>query len=110
MPISVRCVANRGNRADSADPSGVTGAYTKANRDTRLPTVTSDIFRSAAMSGRMPTMMNSLMPSMKLDAMSITTGRLKNRSFAMPYLPSTPEHQSIDVTNPRQHYAMRDTI
>ena len=80
-------MANRGNRADSAEPSGVTGAYTKANRDTRLPTVTSDIFRSAAMSGRMPTTMNSLMPSMKLDAMRITTGRLKNRSLSIRTFP-----------------------
>ena len=109
-PISVICVANRGKRADRAEPSGVTGAYTNANSDTRLPTVTSDTFNPTAMSGRMPTMMNSLMPSMKLEAIRISTGRLKNRSFAMPHLPSTPGHQSIDVTNPRQHYAMRDTI
>ncbi len=39
------------------------------------------------MSGRMPTTMNSLMPSMKLDAMRITTGRLKNRSLSIRTFP-----------------------
>ena len=75
-------MAKRGKRADNADPSGVTGAYTNANSDTRLPTVTSDTFKPAAISGRMPTTMNSLMPSMKLSEISTITGRLKNRSFA----------------------------
>ena len=43
---------------------------------------TSDTFKPAAISGRTPTTMNSLMPSMKLSEISTITGRLKNRSFA----------------------------
>ena len=73
-------MANLGNLADSADPSGVQGAYTNAKMATRLPTVTSETLSPAAMSGRMPTTTNSLMPNMKLAKIRMVTGRLKKRS------------------------------
>ena len=56
------------------------GAYTNAKMATRLPTVTSETLSPDAMSGRMPTTTNSLMPSMKLAKIRMVTGRLKKRS------------------------------
>lgn len=88
-------VANRGKRADSAEPSGVMGAYTNANSDTRLPTVTSKTRNPWAMSGRMPTTTKSLMPSTKLDAISVTAGSVKKRS-----LPCRPRMAEPDMTVP----------
>lgn len=55
-----------------------------ANSDTRLPTVTSETRNPWAMSGKMPTTTNSLIPSTKLDAISVTTGSVKKRSLPLP--------------------------
>lgn len=66
-----------------------------ANSDTRLPTVTSETRNPWAMSGRMPTTTKSLMPSTKLDAISVTTGSVKKRS-----LPCRPRMAEPDMTVP----------
>lgn len=66
-----------------------------ANRDTRLPTVTSETRNPWAMSGRMPTTTKSLMPSTKLDAISVATGSVKKRS-----LPCHPRMAEPDMTVP----------
>lgn len=66
-----------------------------ANSDTRLPTVTSETRNPWAMSGRMPTTTKSLMPSTKLDAISVTAGSVKKRS-----LPCRPRMAEPDMTVP----------
>lgn len=66
-----------------------------ANRDTRLPAVTSETRNPWAMSGRMPTTTKSLMPSTKLDAISVATGSVKKRS-----LPCCPRMAEPDMTVP----------
>lgn len=71
------------------------GAYTNANSDTRSPTVTSETRNPWALLGRMPTTTNSLMPSTKLDAISVTTGSVKKRS-----LPCRPRMAKPDMTVP----------
>lgn len=74
-----------------------------ANRDTRLPTVTSETRNPWAMSGRMPTTTKSLMPSTKLDAISVTAGSVKKRS-----LPCRPRMAEPDMTVPLLLFLLPD--
>ena len=65
---------NFGTRAVAMASTGVPMAYTPAKSPTRLPTSVMSTASEPAMSGRMPTTMNSLHPSAKLRVVSAITG------------------------------------